>query len=153
MNINYAQGIVFFIVLACALHTNYTKAEKSLSKSDLQLEKTISDFESKNNNNSSKNKKNNGLVENMLLNIATIIQGCIDERTMNNKTFKKKLDKLYENTVTNKIQKLITKYSAKVMKIKKQYEQDIELLKTMKSDKKSKNGKIKNKPSKIKSIK
>lgn len=35
----------------------------------------------------------------MLLKIATIIQGCIDERTMNNKQFKTKLDDLYKDIV------------------------------------------------------
>jgi len=41
-------------------------------------------------------------AENMLLNIATIIQGCIDEKTMNNKQFKSNLDKLYEKSVMKK---------------------------------------------------
>lgn len=38
----------------------------------------------------------------MLLNVATIIQKCIDEKSMNNKDFKKKLDKLYGNVIKSK---------------------------------------------------
>lgn len=38
-------------------------------------------------------------MENMLLNIATIIQGCVDKKTMNNKDFKRKLDKMYSEIV------------------------------------------------------
>ncbi|NP_001280322.1 uncharacterized protein LOC100169287 precursor [Acyrthosiphon pisum] len=124
MNINYAQGIVL-IVLACVLHTNCTKTEKSdkvPSKSNLKDDQKSLDV-----------KKNDGEAEKMLLNIATIIQGCIDKRTMNNKEFKIKLDNLYKNFVMKTIKKSITKLTNKVNDIKKQYEKDVKVLKIMNS--------------------
>jgi len=63
------------------------------------VEKVLSKSNHKDDEKSLDDKKNNE-VEQMLLNIATIIQGCIDDRTMNNKEFKIKLDKLYEKVVT-----------------------------------------------------
>ncbi|KAF0773477.1 Uncharacterized protein FWK35_00008977, partial [Aphis craccivora] len=97
MNINYIQGKVILIVLACVLHANYgNTAVKSKSKN--QLAKSPSSSKNKNNEVSLKDPKNDP-IEQMLLKIATIIQGCIDEKTMNNKEFKTKLDNLYKNIV------------------------------------------------------
>jgi len=38
-------------------------------------------------------------MEDMLLKIATIIQECVDKKTMNNKDFKRELDNLYSDIV------------------------------------------------------
>ncbi|XP_060840876.1 uncharacterized protein LOC132921721 [Rhopalosiphum padi] len=147
MNIIYAKGIVVLIVLACVLHTNCARTERSLSKLDNNSKLKTST------SNLSNNEKKNGSVEQMLLNIATIIQGCIDEKTMNNKEFKTKLDNLYKNLVNDKIQNKLKTYTKKVMKIKQQYEDDVKVLKIMKSGAGSKSSKTKNKPAKIKSFK
>ncbi|CAI6351420.1 unnamed protein product [Macrosiphum euphorbiae] len=140
MNINYAQGIVL-IVLACVLHTNCAKSDKN-------LEKVTSKSNPKDGEKSLDVKKNEGDAETMLLNIATIIQGCIDERTMNNKEFKIKLDNLYRNLVMKRINKLITKLTTKVNDIKKKYEKDVEVLKIMNSMPDSGSSKNDNKKSK-----
>ncbi|XP_060868973.1 uncharacterized protein LOC132943862 [Metopolophium dirhodum] len=140
MNINYAQGIVL-IVLACVLRTNCAISEKP-------LEKVPSKSNHKDDQKSLDVKKNDGAAEKMLLNIATIIQGCIDEKTMNNKDFKIKLDNLYKNLVMKKINKLIAKLTTKVNDIKKQYEKDVEVLKIMNSMPDSRSSKYNNKSSK-----
>lgn len=35
----------------------------------------------------------------MLLTVATVIQRCVDDRTMSNKQFKQQLDNMYSNTM------------------------------------------------------
>lgn len=140
MNINYAQGIVL-IVLACVLHTNCAKPDKP-------LEKVPSKSIHKDDQKSLDVKKNDSAAEKMLLNIATIIQGSIDEKTMNNKEFKIKLDNLYKNLVMMKIKKLITKHTIKVNDIKKKYEKDVKILKIMNSMPDSGSSKNSNKSSK-----
>ncbi|XP_026812081.1 uncharacterized protein LOC113553118 [Rhopalosiphum maidis] len=147
MNIIYAKGIVVLIVLACVLHTNCARTEKSSSKlgNNSKLKKSTSNL--------SNDEKNNGSIEQMLLNIATIIQGCIDEKTMNNKEFKTKLDNLYKNLVNKKIKNKLKTYTKKAMKIKQQYEDDVKVLEIMKSGAGSENSKTKNKPKKSKSFK
>lgn len=54
---------------------------------------------SKNGKHIKKSEKSNSEDENVLSNIATLIQGCIDNRTMNNKALKKRLDTIYKNSV------------------------------------------------------
>ncbi|KAL4130832.1 hypothetical protein QTP88_008211 [Uroleucon formosanum] len=145
MNITYAQGIVL-IVLACVLHTNCANNEKSSTKSNKPLAKVPSKSNHKDNKKSLGDQKNIDETENMLLNIATIIQRCIDERTMNNKEFKLILDKLYKKSVMKKLQKLTKKLMVKVHNIKKKYETDVEVLKIINSMPDS--SKNKNEPSK-----
>ncbi|CAH1711492.1 uncharacterized protein LOC114126897 [Aphis gossypii] len=128
MNINYIQGKVILIVLACVLHANYGKTGKLKSKN--QLEKSPSSSKNKNHEVSLKDPKNDP-IEKMLLKIATIIQGCIDERTMNNKQFKTKLDDLYKDIVKDPVNESIVEHMKKVKNIKKKYDEDVKLLKIM----------------------
>uniref|UniRef100_A0A2S2NQ21 Uncharacterized protein n=1 Tax=Schizaphis graminum TaxID=13262 RepID=A0A2S2NQ21_SCHGA len=146
MNIIYAKGIVVLIVLACVLHTNGARTDRSSSKLDNNSFK-------KSSSNLSNDENKNGSVEQMLLNIATIIQRCIDDKTMNNKEFKTKLDNLYKNLVNKEIQNAIKKYTKKVVKIKQQYEDDVKVLEIMKGGAGSESSKTKNKSAKIKSVK
>ncbi|XP_022160314.1 uncharacterized protein LOC111026523 [Myzus persicae] len=143
MNINYAQGIVL-IVIACVLHTSCSKTEKS----DKQLVKVSSKSNDKDDKKSLHDEKKKSDVEEMLLNIASIIQECLDNRTMNNKEFKIKLDKLYFNLVKTSIQKLLDKQLVKVKDVQKKYEKDLELLKIMNSM--PDNGSSKNKDKSLK---
>lgn len=38
-------------------------------------------------------------MRDMLLTVATVIQRCVDDRTMSNKQFKQQLDNMYSNTI------------------------------------------------------
>lgn len=62
---------------------------------------------SKSEKHNKKGEKSNSEGENVLSNIATLIQSCIDNRTMNNKTFKKRLDTLYKNSARPKSKYII----------------------------------------------
>ncbi|KAL5243311.1 hypothetical protein ACI65C_010721 [Semiaphis heraclei] len=139
MNINYVQGIVL-IVIACVLHTNCKKAEKPLNKSDKFLEKNPSKSSHKRDGKLLNDKKKNE-VENMLLTIASIIQDCVDKKTMNDKNFKKRLDDLYNDLVRPKITNAINKQLIEVEEIKKKFEEDVEVLKKMDSTPVSNNSK------------
>jgi len=112
MNINCIHGIVVLLVLASVEHTaNCSKPKVGVKKP-----------------NNDNDKQAHNSMEDMLLKIATIIQECVDKKTMNNKDFKRELDNLYSDIVKPEIKNTIKKYTGKVKAIKDKFEKDQQLL-------------------------
>ncbi|VVC31866.1 Hypothetical protein CINCED_3A010780 [Cinara cedri] len=146
MNINYTRGLIVLIVLGCAIQTSCTKSSKNPAKPSNGETKSGDDKTAAKSNNkpTKKDAKPESEVENMLLGVAETIQKCIDEKTMNNKDFKQKLDNLYKNLVKDKIDIAIKESIAVVNEIETNFKNKQEILKKMESTKDKQNEKKSN---------
>ncbi|XP_025406693.1 uncharacterized protein LOC112680724 [Sipha flava] len=129
MNVDHGtRGLVVLLVLACAVvHTSCENVAFDVPNS--------TGYKANSAINARNGQQSDSELEKMLLNVASIIQKCIDNRTMNNKKFKKNLDKLYDRMVKPNIKRVIKENMLRYNNIKDLYEEKQLMLIIMNGDK------------------